>query len=108
MRYLEAGAYARMAKKPATLLDNTFINYQEYKCISGNIKSFISDHLPQFIIFENFKENNITKNDSQTEFRDFKNFNMDIFERDINVIDWSEATENIDTDLSFITFMTFP
>ena len=84
------------------------INYQEYKCISGNITSFISDHLPQFITFENCKENNVTKNDSQTEFRDFKNFNMDIFERDIDVTDWSEATENIDRDLSFITFMTFP
>ena len=31
--------------------------------------SFFSDHLPQFIIFEYFKENNITKNDNQNVLR---------------------------------------
>ena len=44
-----------MAHKSATLTDNILINYSEYKCVSDNITSFISDHLPQFIIFENFK-----------------------------------------------------
>ena len=74
-----------------------------------NITSFISDHLPQFIIFENFKANSITKIDNQTVFRDFKNFNMDAFERDFSAGDCSLATENIDTDLSFKTFfLTFP
>ena len=67
----------RVAQRSATLIDNIFINHCEYKYIFGNITSFISDHLPQFIIFENFKENNITKNDNQTVFRDFKNLNMD-------------------------------
>ena len=61
----------RVAQNPATL-----INHPEYTCISGNLTSFILDHLPQLIIFENFKENNIAKNDKQTVFRDFKNFNM--------------------------------
>ena len=73
------------------------------KCISCNITSFISDHLPQFIIFKNFKENNIITNGSQTEFRHFKNVNIDAFERDINAINWSLATKNIDTNL--ITFL---
>ena len=95
----------RMAHKSATLTDNILINYSEYKCVSDNITSFISDHLPQFIIFENFKANSITKNDNQTVFRDFKNFNMDVFEKDLSAIDWSLATENIDTDLSFKTFL---
>ena len=81
------------------------MNHFEYKCISGNITSFISDHLPQFIIFEKFKENNTTKNDNQTVFRDFKNLNMDAFDKDLSAIDWSLATENIDTDLSFKTFL---
>ena len=67
----------RVAQRSATLIDNIFINHCEYKYIFGNITSFISDHLPQFIIFEIFKENNITKNDNQTVFRDFKNLNMD-------------------------------
>ena len=90
----------RVAQKSATL-NNILINYCEYKCISGNILSFISDHLP---IFENFKENSITKNGNLTVFRDFKNFNMDAFERDLSAIDWSLATENIDINLSFKTF----
>ena len=95
----------RVAQKSATIIDNILINHFEYKCISGNITSFISDHLPQFIIFENFKENNITKNDNQTVFRDFKNLNMDAFERDLSATYWSLGTENIDTDLSFKTFL---
>ena len=78
----------RVPRKSATLIDNILINHHEYKCITGNI-SFISDHLPQFVIFV---------------FRDFKNFNMDAFERGISAIDWSLASENIDTDLSIKTF----
>ena len=95
----------KVAQKSATLIDNILINHFEYKCISGNITSFISDHLPQFVIFENFKENNITKNDNQTVFRDFKNLNMNAFDKDLSVIDLSLATENIDTDLSLKTFL---
>lgn len=60
---------------------------------------------PQFIILENFKENNITENGSQFEFRDFNNFNMDSFERYINAIDRSLATEDIDTNLNFMSFL---
>ena len=70
----------RVVQKSATPIDNILINHHEYKRISSNITSFISDHLPKLIIFENFKENSITKKSSQTVFRDFKNFNMDAFE----------------------------
>ena len=95
----------KVAQKSATLIDNILVNHFEYKCISGNITSYISDHLPQFVIFENFKENNITKNDNQTVFRDFKNLNMNAFDKDLSAIDLSLATENIDTDLSLKTFL---
>ena len=97
----------RVARKSVTLtlIDNILLNDYEYKCISGNITSFISDHLRQFLIFENFKENNITKNDNQTAFRDFQNFIINAFERDLSAIDWSLTTENIDTDLNFKTFL---
>ena len=46
----------KVAQKSATLIDNILINHFEYKCISGNITSFISDHLPQFVIFENLRK----------------------------------------------------
>ena len=35
-------------------------------------------------------------------FRDFK---MDAYERDLSAVDWSLATENIVTKLSFKTFL---
>ena len=89
----------RMAQKSATLVDNILRNHYENKYISGNITSFISNHIPQFIIFDNFKENTITKTDNQTVFRDFKNFDMYAFERDLSTTDCSLATENIDTVL---------
>ena len=75
----------RLAQKSALVIDNMLINHHECKCCYGNIKSFISDYLSQFIILKKFKENNIPQNDSQIEFRDFKNFDMDAFERDVTV-----------------------
>ena len=61
----------RVAQKSTTLIDNIFINHYEYKCISDNMASSISDHLPQFNIFENFKENNIKENCVQR-FQEFQ------------------------------------
>ena len=61
-------------QKSATLINNIFLNYHEHQRISGNLTTYISDHLPQFIIIENLLEN-IERNDDQTEFRDYKNFN---------------------------------
>ena len=43
-------------QKSAKLINNILINHHEYKYISSNITSFISDHLPQFITFENFTD----------------------------------------------------
>ena len=36
----------------ATLIDNILINNNVLNCISGNIATSISDHLPQFIVLE--------------------------------------------------------
>ena len=34
-------------KKPATVIDNIFLNYHEHhQCIAGNLTTYISDHLP--------------------------------------------------------------
>ena len=45
----------------AILIDNTFVDDQSFKYISSNITTSISGHLPQFIILENFKENNLKR-----------------------------------------------
>ena len=62
-------------KKSAALIDSIFLNYDDHQCISGNWTTFISDHLPQFIIVENLLEIIIDRNDDQIEHRDYKNFN---------------------------------
>ena len=44
----------RITEKIATLIDNNFVNCRAQKYNSGNITTSISDHLPQFIIIEDF------------------------------------------------------
>ena len=95
----------RVSTKSATLIDNIFINESECKCVSGNITTSISDHLPQFIILKKFKDTSQVQNEITINRRDFKNFNIDSFKKDIEVIEWSLATENTDTDLGFETFL---
>ena len=42
----------RITEKTATLIDNILINNNVLSCISGNITTSISDHLPQFIVLD--------------------------------------------------------
>ena len=51
----------RVTEKSTTLIDNIFVNNPSFKYLSGNITTSISDHLPQFIILENFKGSNLKK-----------------------------------------------
>ena len=71
-------------QKSAALIDNIFLNYHKHQRIPGNLTTYISDHLPQFIIVENLLENIIDRNDDQIEHRDYNNFNTDVFKRDID------------------------
>ena len=52
----------RVNQKSTTLIENIFLNYHEHQCIPGNLTTYISDHLPQFIIVENLLENIIDRN----------------------------------------------
>ena len=67
--------------------------------------TYISDHLPQFIIVKNLLEKIIDRNDDQIEHRDYKNFYTDTFKRDIDEIDWSLAAGNTDVNLNFEIFL---
>ena len=67
----------RITEKTATPIDNIFINTQTQKHNSGNMTTSISDHLPQFIIIENGKEDNPANKTAKTTYRDYKNFDMD-------------------------------
>ena len=94
----------RVTEKSATLIDNNFVNNPSFKYISGNITTSISDHLPQFIILENFKGSNLKRERISTTYRDFRYFNIDSFKKDLQEINWNFATENNDIDLGFETF----
>ena len=93
-----------MTEKSATLMDNIFVNNRPFKYLSGNITTLISDHLPQFIISENFKGSNLKRERISTTYRDIRYFNIDSFKRDLQEINWNFATENNDIDLGFETF----
>ena len=45
----------RITEKSATLIDNIFTNNYEHNCVSGNVTTYISDCLPQFLIIEDLK-----------------------------------------------------
>ena len=91
-------------QKSATLIDNIFLNYHEHQCTYGNLTTYISDDLPQFIIIENLLEN-IDRNDDQIELRDYKNVNTDAFKKGIDEIDWPLAIGNTNVNLSFKIFL---
>ena len=45
------------------------------------------------------------KDQRNTTCRDFRYFNIDLFKRDLQEINWNFATENNDIDLGFETFL---
>ena len=94
----------RVTEKSATLIDNIFTNNYEHNCVSGNITTYISDHLPQFFIIEDLKQ--IPNKEIPTiSFRDHKNFSDDAFKAELSELDWSLVTENSEVNLGFETFV---
>ena len=79
------------------------INNQAFCSVSRNLTTSISDHLPQLIIVEHFKELYET-NKVKVSYRNFEKFNEKCFNKESKSIDWSLATENDDLDLGFRTF----
>ena len=94
----------RVAGRTATLINNILINSYENKCTCGDITTSVSDHLPQFLIIENFKGQTYKIKNPKVTIRDYKNFSSESFPSNIKEIDWSLATQNNDVDLGFETF----
>ena len=73
------------------MIDNIFFNSITHHTISGNIIYDLTDHLPNFLILNNFsalpKQFKITK-------RDYSNFNEDDFLREIQTINWTNELSN--------------
>ena len=94
----------RVTGKSTTTIDNIFTNNYKHNCVSGNITTYISDHLPQFFIFEDLKQTP-SKEIPTISFRDYKNFSDDAFKAEISEFDWSLVTENGKVNLEFETFV---
>ena len=58
---------ARVTDKSKTLIDNIFVNSFEFTTLSGSITHSISDHLIQFVIFEDFITPKLPPKPNQTE-----------------------------------------
>ena len=86
----------RTTEKTATFIDNILINNNVLNCISGNINTSISDHLPQFIVLDSLLGTSTDESSFQFLYRSFKNFNEENFSNGINQINWTFATENND------------
>ena len=97
-----------ITEKTATLIDNIFTNSYKHNsnCVSGNITTYISDHLPRFLIIENLKQPSFKQN-PPISFRDYKNFNKEAFRTELCELDWSFVTENNDINLDFETCFRF-
>ena len=95
----------RITEKTTTLIDNILINNNVLNCISGNITTSISDHLPQFIVLDSLLGTSTDESSFQFLHRSFKNFNEENFSNDINQINWTFATENNDINLGFETLL---
>ena len=77
----------RTTETSSTLIDNIFFTPTKYKACSGNILVGISDHLPQFLILENYLRNENEK----IYFRCWKNFDKEKFTVDFLNINWKET-----------------
>ena len=82
----------RVTGRTATLINNILINSYENKYTSGNITTSVSNHLPQFLIIENFKGQTYKIKNPKVTIRDYKNFSSESFPSNIKEIDWSLAT----------------
>ena len=93
----------RITEKTATLIDNIITNSYKHisNCVSGNITTYISGHLPQFLIIENLKQPSFKQN-PPISFWDYKNFNKETFKTELSELDWSIVTANNETFLCFI------
>ena len=76
----------RITEKTTTLIDNMLINNNILNCISGNITTSISDHLPQFIVLDSLLGTSTDVDSSQILYRSFKNFSEENFSNDITEI----------------------
>ena len=81
-----------IGRNKSSLIDNIFINACTKSLNAGNITEKISDHLPNFLIIQNLKEERLKR---KIQIRDMKNFKLETFSTDLEnaeLMDFSETS----------------
>ena len=78
----------RITNHTATLIDNIYFNSLGHDCVSRNLVSDISDHLPNILIFNKFTFKTIHQNRYH---RDYSKFNQDQFVEEVRLVNWEEV-----------------
>ena len=94
----------RITCRSTTLIDNIFSNFGDVATISGNLVCSISDHLPQFAMFDFTIDKR--KEKSHKLVRSFKKFNRENFLLDFFEIDWNKEFVPNNPDLNLAKFIT--
>lgn len=95
----------RITNQSSTLIDNIFVSPSSNSLLSGNLTVSLSDHLPQFIFFQNEFISNV--NQKLGYYRKWTNFDEIKFREEFDQINWDEvlALEKEDPEFSFNTFL---
>ena len=90
----------RITDHTATLIDNIFFNSVEYFVCSGNLIYDLTDHLPNFIIFNDYSS--FSTNIKMFK-RDYSQFNKTEFLSEMQNINWQDVlTIDTGTDITIL------
>ena len=87
----------RVTSRSKTLIDNIFSGPATSISISGNLCYSISDHLPQFCVFPELKNNKI-KDGGPFLKQNWSKFDKDNFIKDYTAINWESLFDRFDLD----------
>ena len=79
-----------VGRNKPSLIDNILINTCTKSLNAGNISDKISDHLSNFLIIQNLKEERLKRN---LEIRDMKNFELETFSTDLEKAELMDLSE---------------
>ena len=82
----------RVTSHSATLIDNIFTNDMSIISKGGNLTSSISDHFPQFSVFD--ISTHLKQKDRPKFGRSYKNFHHEEFQEELKRIDWNSSFRN--------------
>ena len=95
----------RVANNSISLIDNILTTIEKYPIQSGNIASGISDHLPQFVLFDTDSKKPVI---AETHYRDYRSMDEVAFVNEFKNIDWDQllSLDNSDPDIFFECFLS--